>query len=198
MTEESAKCICQMDEELCAIVAALQVKHPNYVYLQKPFSMKDCVIDNYQDQVKDKANAATYVKLNTAFGKHNISCAWWWQNSAYFGTHCFETDLSCGLVTFKDITNMVGVETPLIDAMIKWKQMLIGKDYVQDDMSLRGADIGECIHIKNGLLHQCHLLLTKHPCKGGIIVELECTQCGMYGVVNVHKIQYCEHLIASS
>jgi len=60
-----------MDEELCAIVVALQVKHPNYVYLQKSFSMKDCVIDNYQDQVKDKANAATCVKLNTAFGKHN-------------------------------------------------------------------------------------------------------------------------------
>jgi len=105
------------------------------------------VIENYQDQVKDKTNAATCVKSNTAFGKHNIPYTVLDDGKVVptLKHKFFETDLPFGLITFKDIANMVGVETPLIDAIIKWNQTLIKKDYVQDDMSLRGADIGECI-----------------------------------------------------
>ena len=34
----------------------------------------------------------------------------------------FETDLPFGLCTFVDIARMIGVETPLIEAMILWNQ----------------------------------------------------------------------------
>ena len=147
MTEESGKCVCQMDEELCAIVAALRKVYPDDVHLKSSFSMRDCVIENYTDQVKDKTNTATCVSSNTAFGKHNIPYTTLDDGKIVptLKHKFFETDLPFGLVTFKDIATMVGVATPLIDAMILWNQKLIGKEYVKADMSMTGADIGECI-----------------------------------------------------
>ena len=146
MSESSAKCVCQMDEELCAIVAALRLVYPNDVHLQSSFSMKDCVIENYTDQVKDKSTTATCVSTNTAFGKHNIPYTTL-SNGKIVPTlkhKFFETDLPFGLVTFKDIATMCEVKTPLIDAMILWNQKLIDKNYLNDDFSA-GKDIEEAI-----------------------------------------------------
>merc|ERR1712194_900151 len=57
----------------------------------------------------------------------------------------FETDLPFGLCTFKDIANMLKVEVPLIDAMIRWNQKLIGKVYLADDGTVTGEHASECI-----------------------------------------------------
>ena len=47
---------------------------------------------------------------------------------------------------------MVGVETPLIDRMIRWNQKLIGKEYLKEGGAASaeghleyGSDIGECV-----------------------------------------------------
>ena len=40
---------------------------------------------------------------------------------------------------------MVGVETPLIDRMIRWNQKLIGKEYITASGKIDGADAGECV-----------------------------------------------------
>ena len=50
-----------------------------------------------------------------------------------------------GLCTFVDIARMIDVETPLIDAMIKWNQKLIGKEYITDSGFIDGRDAGECV-----------------------------------------------------
>ena len=57
----------------------------------------------------------------------------------------FETDLPFGLCTFVDIARMIGVETPTIDAMIRWNQKLIGKEYMTATGMIDGADAGECV-----------------------------------------------------
>ena len=57
----------------------------------------------------------------------------------------FETDLPFGLCTFVDIARMIGVDTPLIDAMIRWNQKLIGKEYMTSSGKIDGKDAGECI-----------------------------------------------------
>ena len=57
----------------------------------------------------------------------------------------FETDLPYGLCTFVDIARMIGVETPLIDAMIRWNQKLIGKEYITASGMIDGVDAGECV-----------------------------------------------------
>ena len=64
----------------------------------------------------------------------------------------FETDLPFGLVTFVDIAKMVGVATPLMEAIIVWNQKLIGKEYLKEGGAASaeghleyGSDIGECV-----------------------------------------------------
>ena len=57
----------------------------------------------------------------------------------------FETDLPFGLCTFKDIALMIGVETPTIDAMIRWNQKLIHKEYLTASGKIDGEHAAECI-----------------------------------------------------
>ena len=40
---------------------------------------------------------------------------------------------------------MIGVQTPLIDAMIRWNQTLIGKEYITASGKIDGAHAGECV-----------------------------------------------------
>ena len=40
---------------------------------------------------------------------------------------------------------MVGVETPLIDRMIRWNQKLIGKEYLTASGKIDGAHACECV-----------------------------------------------------
>lgn len=147
MTEESAKYVCAMDKELCSIVGALSRVFPNDTQLKSDFSMKYCILENYEDQVEDKSNTASCIRTNSAFAKHKIPYTEL-SNGLIVPTlkhKFFETDLPYGLVTFKDTATMVGVSTPLIDKMILWNQKLIGKDYMKDGGSLEGADINEAV-----------------------------------------------------
>jgi len=57
----------------------------------------------------------------------------------------FETDLPFGLCTFKDIAVMLDLETPLIDAMIRWNQGLIDKEYLTASGKIDGAHACECV-----------------------------------------------------
>ena len=40
---------------------------------------------------------------------------------------------------------MIGVETPLIDAMIRWNQKLINKNYMTQSGHIDGAHARECV-----------------------------------------------------
>jgi len=40
---------------------------------------------------------------------------------------------------------MLNLEVPLIDAMIRWNQKLIGKDYLTDSGRIDGKDACECV-----------------------------------------------------
>ena len=147
MTPASAARVCEMDAELCSIVEALRKVFPDDVHLKSSFSMRDCVLENYEDQVADPTDTATCISTNAAFGKHNIPYTTLDDGKIVptLKHKFFETDLPFGLVTFKDIAVMCGVSTPLIDAMILWNQKLIGKNYMLEDGTLGGSDIAECI-----------------------------------------------------
>ena len=48
----------------------------------------------------------------------------------------FETDLPYGLVTWKDIALMVGVEVPLVDRIILWNQGELEFDVLKSESIL--------------------------------------------------------------
>jgi hypothetical protein len=88
------------------------------------FVQYHCVNENYKEQITCKWDAVTSVLTNKAFGKHKIPYTQVDGGVVPTLKHkFFETDLPFGLCTFVDIARMIGVETPLIDAMIRWNQV---------------------------------------------------------------------------
>mmetsp|Transcript_14345 Transcript_14345/g.34097 ORF Transcript_14345/g.34097 Transcript_14345/m.34097 type:complete len:162 (+) Transcript_14345:3-488(+) len=135
-----------MDQELCAIVAKLREHYPNNQHLKSDFSMYHCVNENYKEQITCKWDAVSSVLTNKAFAKHKIPYTQVEGGVVPTLKHkFFETDLPFGLCTFKDIACMLNLEVPLIDAMIRWNQKLIGKDYLTDSGRIDGKDACECV-----------------------------------------------------
>jgi len=146
MRTGSAHALVQMSDELVNIVESLRVHLPSNKHLMNDFSMQFCVNENYKEQITCSYNAVTSVMTNKAFGKHNIPYTKVDGGVVPTLKHkFFETDLPFGLCTFKDIANMLKIEVPLIDAMIRWNQKLVGKEYLADDGTISGADASECI-----------------------------------------------------
>lgn len=146
MRTDSAKALVQMDHELTTIVNKLAELYPKNAHLKSDFSMYHCVNENYKEQITCKWDAVSSVLTNKAFSQHKIP-----YTSVPGGVvptlkhKFFETDLPFGLCTFVDIARMIGVDTPLIDAMIRWNQKLIGKEYITASGFIDGADAGECV-----------------------------------------------------
>ena len=108
--------------------------------------MYHCVNENYLEQITCKWDAVSSVLTNKAFAKHKIPYTQVAGGVVPTLKHkFFETDLAFGLCTFKDIANMLSLEVPLIDAMIRWNQALIGKEYLTASGKIDGADAGECV-----------------------------------------------------
>lgn len=150
LCDASAKYVCELDKELVSIVKGLSEVFPKNPHLKLDFSLKACIIENYEDQVADKSDAASCVRSNSAFGKHKIPYTTVDEGIVPTLKHkFFETDLPFGLVIWKDIATMLGVECPLVDAIILWNQKLIGKEYIGEDGKLSGKDCDECIIATN-------------------------------------------------
>jgi len=146
MRTESARTMVAESDELCAIVYKLRELLPHNAHLQNDFSMFHCVNENYKEQITCAYDAVSSVMTNKAFGKHKIPYTKVEGGVVPTLKHkFFETDLPFGLCTFKDIALMIGVETPTIDAMIRWNQKLIDKEYLDADGRISGRDAGECI-----------------------------------------------------
>jgi len=144
-TEASCKYICQFDDELCSIVDALRKVYPNNVGLQNNFHMRECVMENYESQVGDGSTTASCIKTNKAFAKHKIPYEEVEGGIVPIIHHkFFESDVRLGLVPFCDMARMLGVETPLMDAILLWNQKLIGKEFVVDG-KFTGKDMAEAI-----------------------------------------------------
>ena len=108
--------------------------------------MYHCVNENYLEQITCKWDTVSSVLTNKAFGQHKIPYSQVAGGVVPTLKHkFFETDLPFGLCTFVDIARMVGVETPLIDRMIRWNQALIGKEYITASGKIDGKDAKECV-----------------------------------------------------
>ena len=149
MVDSSAEAVVQLDNELVAITEGLKAKGWTN---KDDFRFRKCILENYLEQISDSTDAVTCIRTCKAFAKHKIPYQKVDGGVAPVIAHkFFETDLPFGLVTFVDIARMVGVPTPLMDAIILWNQKLIGKEYLKEgsaaaDGSLEyGSDIGECV-----------------------------------------------------
>jgi len=143
---EAVKCLEVLDEEIVGIVDAMAKVYPQNAHLQKNYHLQHCIVENYRDQVADPSSMGSTFMTNAAFGKHHIPYTNVEGGVIPTLAHkFFETDLPFGLCTFKDIAVMFGVQTPLMDAIIRWNQGLINKEYLTDANKIDGRDAGECV-----------------------------------------------------
>jgi hypothetical protein len=142
----SAEYLVWLDQELCALVAALSKHHPNNPNLKLDYSLKTNICINYQEQVLNSWDTVSCVSSCVAFGKHKIPYTKVEGGVVPTLKHkFFETDLTHGLTTWKDMALMVGMETPIIDRIIRWNQRLNNKEYLLPNGKLEGKDIAECV-----------------------------------------------------
>jgi len=143
----SAVTLVEMDTDLCAIVAGLRGSLPQNGHLvDNDFSMKACVMQNYEEQITCAWDTVSCIMSNKAFAKHKIPYTTIEGGVVPTLAHkFFETDLPFGLCTMKDIANMVGVAVPCIDKMILWNQKLIGKEYLTASGKIDGKHASECV-----------------------------------------------------
>jgi len=143
---KSAKYIVDLDHELCTLVKELSKAHPKNKNLQLDYGLKACIIENYKEQVLNAWDTVSCVSSNVAFGKHKIPYTTVEGGVVPTLKHkFFETDLTHGLTTWKDLAIMVGLKTPIIDCIIRWNQRLNGKEYLMPNGTLTGKDIDECV-----------------------------------------------------
>ena len=95
--------------------------------------MKDRVIQQYGDQIKDKRTLETVFKTNIGYSTLKIPV-----KKVQGGVipdiegRIFWEDVPYGLCILKNIADMVYVKTPWINKMIEWHQQFMSKQYLRD------------------------------------------------------------------
>lgn len=132
MDDFSADQMQKLDDEIQAIKAEIVKRFP-HVDLSPITPMKDRIIKQYGDQVKDKTNLKTVFATNQGYTQVrfpmipveggvilNPQSRFFWEDIPY------------GLCILKDIAQMVKVKTPQTDKMIEWHQKFMNKKYIEN------------------------------------------------------------------
>lgn len=119
-----------LDDEIQAIKSAILSRYPDYD-LSAIIPMKDRIIKQYGEQVKDRTNLKTVFCSNIGYSTlkfptlqveggviPNIEGRFFWE------------DIPFGLCILKDISNILGLETPGFDKMIGWHQKFMNKQFI--------------------------------------------------------------------
>ena len=95
--------------------------------------LKDRVIKQYGDQIKDKSTLESVFKTNIGYSTLKIPV-----KKVAGGVipdidgRIFWEDIPYGLCILKNIADMVQVKTPWINKMIEWHQQFMNKKYLVD------------------------------------------------------------------
>jgi len=95
--------------------------------------MKERVIRQYGDQVKDKTNLKTVFATNQGYASVRYPLKQI-EGGVMINTESrfFWEDIPYGLCILKDIAQMVKVKTPMTDKMIEWHQQFMNKKFIID------------------------------------------------------------------
>ncbi len=129
MTDSSADSVQKFDTEVCKIIEALRLKFAYDPFLKLDYTLKACIEENFGDLIADKTDIASVIRTNVAYAKHTVPYTSVGEGKVIptVKHNFFETDVAFGLCLYRDIAQMVGIETPFIDESILWNQKLIDK-----------------------------------------------------------------------
>ena len=121
----------KLSDEIQLIKKAILKRHP-HIDLEAVLPLKDRIIKQYGNMVKDKTNMYTVFTTNTGYKVMTIPMVQTEDKQFVLNTKArtFVEDIPFGLVVLKDLAEKAEVEVPFICHCIEWHQELMGKKYV--------------------------------------------------------------------
>ncbi|XP_045205344.2 opine dehydrogenase-like [Mercenaria mercenaria] len=131
--EDAVKYMNGVTDESIEIAIALTKKVPDQDF-SVVSTMQEWLLDHYTDQITDKRSLFTCLKTNKAYDGllHPTTKT---SDGKYVPDLTYRyvrEDVPYGLIVIRQIAEMVGVETPVIDEIILWAQEKLGKEYLKD------------------------------------------------------------------
>lgn len=122
-----------LSEEIQQIKREINRRYPQ-VNLDDVQPIKERIIAQYGDQVKDKTNLFTVFTTNTGYRVMTIPMTKKQDGKFVLSTaaRTFVEDIPFGLVVIKDIGELLGLQLPFTTQCIEWHQKLMNKQYVVD------------------------------------------------------------------
>lgn len=147
VTKRSASYIQKMDDELQLISKAVRAKTPGWDEEGLCRPLKDCLAFHYGELIEDTTDMYSILRTNSAYAKHKITYTNVGEGLVIpdIKHKFFTTDLPFGLVIYKDLALMLGIETPVIDELIYWNQKMVSQEYLTKEGTLTGKDIAEAV-----------------------------------------------------
>ena len=148
MDEFSTSCIQRVSDERMAVAKAIDGAHDKFKGTAADvISTMDVLLEFYGDLSEDTSSMLGIFRTNPGYrGLHcpmsQLPDGKWVPD---FHNRYFCEDLPFGLVNFKSIALLVGVETPFIDEIILWAQRHLGMELLVKDADgnyqLAGSDV---------------------------------------------------------
>lgn len=132
LNQLSADNMDKLSDEIQLVKKELNRRYPD-IDLDLVLPLKDRIIAQYGDQVKDKSNMYTVFTTNTGYRVMTIPMVENKDKKFELNTKArtFVEDIPFGLVVIKDIAELLGVEVPFTTQCIEWHQKMMGKEFVQ-------------------------------------------------------------------
>lgn len=123
----------ELSNEICSIKAETIRRYPR-VNLDDILPLKERIIKQYGDMVKDKSSLLTCFTTNTGYDVMTVPMNQTEDGRFVLNTKArtFVEDIPFGLCVLKDLAEKLGLEVPGITRSIVWHQEIIGKEYVKD------------------------------------------------------------------
>lgn len=131
--EEAVKYLDGATNEMIEVANILSTKYPDMDF-SGISPMQECFIDEYPDQIEDKETLLSCLKTNRAYDGlvHPMKNTEDGKLEPDFKYRYLTEDVPYGLLIIRQIADMVGVQTPLIDEIIEWSQTKLGTEYMKD------------------------------------------------------------------
>lgn len=131
--DEACRYLDGATNEMIKIADFLQTKYPDMDF-SGISSMQECFIGEYPDQIKDKSTLLSCLKTNQAYDGlvHPMKKTDDGKLVPDFKYRYLMEDVPYGLLIIKQIAEMAGVATPLIDEIILWAQDKLDAVYLKD------------------------------------------------------------------
>lgn len=141
--ENAVQMFAKVDEEIQSIAKAMQRLRGD-LDLSGFVNAYDWLVDHYHDQIDDKSTLLTAFRTNRGFNdlRHPMKKQDDGTFVPDFQNRYIKEDVPYGLVVFRGLADIAGVETPVMNEVIAWCQGIIGKEYLVDN-KLKGKNLTE-------------------------------------------------------